>query len=44
LTTRASSEDRRRATDLGADGYLVKVDFQESTLLDTVQRFLGAGP
>ena len=41
LTTRASIEDRRRATALGANAYLVKSDFDEANLLDTVQRYAG---
>ena len=43
LTTRGSAEDRRRAAELGADAYLVKSEFQERTLLDTVRRFLSRG-
>jgi CheY-like chemotaxis protein len=42
LTTRGSAEDRRQATTLGADAYLVKSKFEESTLMDTVKRFFGA--
>jgi CheY-like chemotaxis protein len=42
LTTRNSSQDKQLAATLGADAYLVKSDFQEATLMDTVRRFLGA--
>jgi two-component system chemotaxis sensor kinase CheA/two-component system sensor histidine kinase and response regulator WspE len=41
LTTRGSAEDRRQATALGADAYLVKSTFEEATLMDTVRRFFG---
>ena len=40
LTTRGSIEDRRRATTLGANAYLVKTDFQSDKLLDVVRRFV----
>jgi CheY-like chemotaxis protein len=40
LTTRGSLEDRRRATTLGANAYLVKTDFQSDKLLDVVRRFV----
>ena len=40
LTTRGSAEDRRRAANLGANAYLVKSQFEESVLLDTVKRFM----
>ena len=41
LTTRASAEDKRRASSLGADAYVVKAEFLEGTLLKTVRRFSG---
>ena len=41
LTTRGSAEDRRLAAELGADAYLVKSEFHERTLIETVRRFLG---
>lgn len=43
LTTRGSAEDRRQAVSLGADAYLVKSEFRDATLLDTVKRFIGRG-
>jgi CheY-like chemotaxis protein len=42
LTTRNSAADKQQAATLGADAYLVKSDFQEATLLDTVRRFVSA--
>jgi CheY-like chemotaxis protein len=41
LTTRGSAEDRRRAASLGANAYLVKSEFEEATLLETIGRYLG---
>jgi two-component system chemotaxis sensor kinase CheA/two-component system sensor histidine kinase and response regulator WspE len=41
LTTRGSAEDRRRAATLGASAYLVKSEFEEATLLETLGRYLG---
>jgi two-component system chemotaxis sensor kinase CheA/two-component system sensor histidine kinase and response regulator WspE len=41
LTTRGSADDRRRAAMLGANAYLVKTEFEESFLLDSLRRFLG---
>jgi two-component system chemotaxis sensor kinase CheA len=43
LTSRASAEDRRRGLEAGADGYIVKSAFDESGLLDAVERLLGRG-
>jgi len=43
LTTRGSAEDKRRAAELGADAYLVKSEFKETVLLETVRRFIGQG-
>jgi CheY-like chemotaxis protein len=43
LTSRGSDDDRRRAADLGADAYLVKADFREEILEQTVNRFLTPG-
>jgi two-component system chemotaxis sensor kinase CheA/two-component system sensor histidine kinase and response regulator WspE len=42
LTTRGSAEDRRRAATLGADAYLIKSDFQGPSLLEHVNRYIGA--
>ena len=40
LTTLGDAEDKQRAMHLGADGYLVKLNFQEKELLQTIRRFL----
>lgn len=40
LTTRASVQDRQRATTLGANAYVLKADFKSDVLLDVVQRFV----
>jgi CheY-like chemotaxis protein len=42
LTTRGSEEDRRRAATLGADAYLIKAEFEQGRLIDTVRRLIGA--
>lgn len=41
LTTRGSEEDRRRAATLGADAYLIKAEFEQGRLVDTVRRLIG---
>lgn len=43
FTYHSAPEQQRRALALGASAYVVKSDFSESTLLETVQRFAGAG-
>jgi CheY-like chemotaxis protein len=40
LTTRGSVEDRQRASELGANAYLLKTGFKSDALLDLVRRFL----
>jgi CheY-like chemotaxis protein len=40
LTTRGSAEDRKSATALGANAYLLKTGFKGDDLLDVVLRFL----
>lgn len=40
LTTRASVQDRQRATTLGANAYVLKSDFKSDVLLEVVQRFV----
>ncbi|MFW5925417.1 MAG: hybrid sensor histidine kinase/response regulator [Myxococcota bacterium] len=40
VSTRGSEEDRRRASSLGANAYLVKTGFEGTALLDTVARFV----
>jgi two-component system chemotaxis sensor kinase CheA len=44
LTTRGSDEDRRRAAALGADAYVVKSEFEESSLVETVRRLTSEPP
>ncbi|MFV8754018.1 hybrid sensor histidine kinase/response regulator [Nannocystaceae bacterium ST9] len=39
-STRASVADRQRAVELGADAYIVKSEFTEQSLLDSVARFV----
>jgi two-component system chemotaxis sensor kinase CheA len=41
ITARASEESRQRGLDVGADGYVVKSDFDENALLGAVARILG---
>ena len=43
LTSRASDDDRRRGLEAGADGYIVKSAFDETALLEAIDRFLGHG-
>ncbi|HYQ18829.1 MAG TPA: response regulator, partial [Polyangiaceae bacterium] len=40
LSTRGSVEDRKRATRLGANAYLVKTEFHSDSLLEVVRRFV----
>lgn len=40
LSTRGSVEDRKRATRLGANAYLVKTQFHSESLLEVVRRFV----
>jgi chemotaxis protein histidine kinase CheA len=40
LTTRGSIEDRKRASSLGANAYLVKSEFEGGALVEVVGRFL----
>jgi two-component system chemotaxis sensor kinase CheA/two-component system sensor histidine kinase and response regulator WspE len=40
LTTRGSIEDRKRATQHGANAYLIKAEFHSERLLDVVRRFV----
>jgi two-component system chemotaxis sensor kinase CheA len=41
LTSRDGEEDRRRGLDAGADGYIVKSEFDERALLAAIERLLG---
>jgi chemotaxis protein histidine kinase CheA len=40
LTTRGSVEDRKRASSLGANAYLVKSEFEGGALVEVIERFL----
>ena len=42
-STRGTEEDKRRASVLGADAYVVKSQFSEQRLLDIVEQYLGRG-
>jgi two-component system chemotaxis sensor kinase CheA len=42
VTSRGSEEDRRRGVEAGADAYIVKDEFDQRALLDTVGRLLAA--
>jgi two-component system chemotaxis sensor kinase CheA len=44
LTTLGGEEDRRAGLDAGADGYLVKREFDEAKLLSAVRQILGEQP
>jgi two-component system chemotaxis sensor kinase CheA len=44
LTTRADDSSRRRGLEVGADGYVVKSDFDGASLIGVVERLLGARP
>lgn len=41
LTSLSSAADRERGLQAGADGYIVKADFDEAALLEAVDRLLG---
>jgi two-component system, chemotaxis family, sensor kinase CheA len=41
VTTLESEEDRRRGVEAGADAYMVKPAFDQQSLLDAVERFVG---
>jgi two-component system chemotaxis sensor kinase CheA len=43
VTSRSGEEDRRRGLEAGADGYIVKSEFDEGRLLDAVSGLLGKG-
>ncbi|MCM3879398.1 MAG: response regulator [Vicinamibacterales bacterium] len=43
VTSRDSMEDRRRGFEVGADAYVLKREFDQTQLLDTVRRLLGRG-
>jgi len=41
VTSRQKEEDRRRGVEVGADAYIVKGDFDQSSLLETLSNLLG---
>jgi two-component system chemotaxis sensor kinase CheA len=41
VTSGEGDEDRRRGIEEGADAYLVKEEFDEPTLLETIRRLIG---
>jgi two-component system, chemotaxis family, sensor kinase CheA len=42
VTSRGSEEDRQRGAEAGADAYIVKDEFDQQALLETVKRLVGA--
>ncbi|MEZ5120579.1 MAG: response regulator [Solirubrobacterales bacterium] len=40
VSARGAEEDRRRGAEAGADAWMVKADFDQQALLDTVQRLV----
>ena len=43
VSSRGSAEDRTRGAEAGADAYVVKAEFDQRALLDTVARLMGRG-
>jgi two-component system, chemotaxis family, sensor kinase CheA len=41
VTSQGSDEDRRRGAEAGADAYIVKDEFDQQALLETVERLIG---
>jgi len=41
VTAEGSEDDRRRGAEEGADAYIVKAEFDQQALLDTVERLIG---
>jgi two-component system chemotaxis sensor kinase CheA len=41
VTSKGAEADRRRGAELGADAYIVKDDFNQQALLETVRRLVG---
>lgn len=41
VTSRGSEEDRRRGAEEGADAYIVKEEFNQQALLETIERLVG---
>jgi two-component system, chemotaxis family, sensor kinase CheA len=42
VTSRGSDEDRKRGAEAGADAYIVKDEFDQQALLETVERLVGS--
>jgi two-component system, chemotaxis family, sensor kinase CheA len=42
VTSRGDEEDRKRGAEAGADAYIVKEEFDQQALLETVKRLVGA--
>ena len=41
VTSREGEEDRRRGIEVGADAYIAKGGFDQSSLIDTVESLIG---
>ena len=41
ITSREKEEDKRRGVQVGADAYIVKGDFDQSNLVETLNALLG---
>ena len=41
VTSREKEEDKRRGIEAGADAYIVKGDFDQNNLVDTLRTLLG---
>lgn len=41
ITSREKEEDKRRGMQVGADAYIVKGDFDQSNLVETLRTLLG---
>jgi two-component system chemotaxis sensor kinase CheA len=41
VTSKASEDDRRRGAEAGADAYIVKQEFNQQALLETIERLVG---
>ena len=41
ITSREKEEDKRRGIEAGADAYIVKGDFDQNNLVDTLRTLLG---
>lgn len=40
VSARGADEERKKGLDLGADAYIVKTDFEQGTLLDSIRRLI----